>query len=111
MENFFKSKVLKKDKDYISAVRPTWYQQRYRDFMRNQVLVMQTLDMPNSRQQNNHREEDTKEPLSARQMVNRVAKQHYGAHEGSAGPQDHYHPFNDDESMLQHSINRESNYS
>jgi hypothetical protein len=76
MENFFKSKVLKKNKDLISAVNPIRYQQRYRDFMRDEVLIMQTLDIPNARKQNNHLEDDTKEPLSARQMVNRVAKQH-----------------------------------
>lgn len=44
MENFFKSKVLKKDKDFISAVKPDWYQVRFLDFMRNQVFTMQTLE-------------------------------------------------------------------
>lgn len=44
MENFFKTMVLKKDKNYISAVKPSWYQVRFRDFMRNEVLVLQTLE-------------------------------------------------------------------
>jgi hypothetical protein len=79
MENFFKSKVLNKDKDLISSVNPVRYQQRYRDFMRDEVLIMQTLNIPNSRLQNNNRQKDTIEPLSARQMVNRMAKQNYGA--------------------------------
>ena len=53
MENFFKSKVLKKDKDYISAVNPTWYQKRFRDFMKDQVFVMQMFD-PHNQSKNNH---------------------------------------------------------
>ena len=53
MENFFKSKVLNKDKDYISAVNPTWYQKRFRDFMKDQVFVMQMFD-PHNQSKNNH---------------------------------------------------------
>jgi hypothetical protein len=44
MENFFKSKVLKKDKEKISAVNPELYESRYRNFMRDQVIVMQIFD-------------------------------------------------------------------
>ncbi len=40
MENFFKTKVLKKDKQFISAVKPDWYQDRFCNFMRNEVLIM-----------------------------------------------------------------------
>jgi hypothetical protein len=40
LENFFKSKFLKKDKNYISAVKPGWYQPRFINFMRDHVLVM-----------------------------------------------------------------------
>jgi len=105
MENFFKSKVLKKDKDYISAVNPTWYQKRFRDFMKDQVFVMQMFDHHNQSKKNHDQKETEIAPLaSARQIVNRIITNNAVG----AGPQDDYH---DDESMMQHSINRESAYS
>ena len=97
---------MNKDKDYISAVNPTWYQKRYRDFMRDQVFVMQTLD-PLIPQPKKIQEETTAgAPLvSARETVKRMMTNNAI----DAGPQDSY--LNDNESMLQHSINRESAYS
>ncbi len=44
MENFFKTKVLNKDKKGISAVKPYQYQLRFRNFMRDEVFVNQTFD-------------------------------------------------------------------